>query len=320
MEDNEFDFVKESWSPFRRQDATEPISFNPPDNPFDDAEDEEDDEPLGTSAFRFRPRPFAFARPDLDEDEELKAVAARFKNPTRREDAVGRELIKRWQTTKDPATLEQIYGHYQPLIQQTYQQHSSRRLPGPAIRGRVYNALKYDLDRYDPSSPKTFHEFFRSRAARERVSRWAGENSNFGKVNWERASKLGKLQIHADQFELDTGEAVTAAELRRRTGMSERDIRLGMKELRSDLLGSKFLQQDWQINEDAQARAAMQRVKDSLPRREQDMMDDALGGQMTNSALARKYGISEPEASRFKGRVSSYFTREMDLIRQAGGI
>lgn len=315
---------KLSWTPFRRNqssDATEPISFTPAVWDDDDSEDsEEDSGPLGRSRFRFRPRAFSLRRPDLQQDEGLRAVAEQFQNPTKREDAIGRELIRRWKADPNEEVLEQIYGHYNPLIQQTYQSFSTRRLPGPAVKARVYNAVKRDLDRYDPTSPKTFHEFFRERSAREYVSRWAGENSNFGKINWERASKLQKMQIHADQYELETGEAISAKELRERTGFSERDIRLGMTELKSDLLGSKFLKQDWQVNEDAVARAAFQRVRDAMPRREQAMLDDVLSGSMTNSAFAKKYGISEPEASRFKGRISTYYSRELDLIRQAGGI
>ena len=273
---------------------------------------------FGAASFKFTRIPVAFERPDLVKDPVFQGIVTQAGSALAAENDVGRELVRRYQQTKDPRALEQIYGHYDRLIEGTVYKHRDKRIPEPAVRARVLNAVHEAVETYDPSSPKTFHQFFREQKEGQWVSRWAGENTSFGKVNWTRSPKLQKLREYEHLLELEKGEAITNAELRRATGLSERDIRLGRQELSRDLISSKEMRQDFQLDHGVQHRIARRRVLDSLPSHQQKVFRDVDEGVLSNSEIARRHGMSDTALSRLKTRVGSLIQSELQIVEMEG--
>lgn len=283
-----------------------------------DEDDEEEDEGNPLSSFVFRPRTTKFTRSPLSDDPEMRR---KFTNQTQREREIGHRLIADYKASPDDQKLEHIYAHYEDLLDRTVRTYRNRRLPEAAIRGRVYNAFRKAIDRFEPGG-KAFHNVFEQDVASNEVHKWANSYSNFGKVNWERARHLGRIQLLQNQFKLDVGREPTADEIKKETGLKLKDIRVALKEIRDDNVASKMHENDHAIDMGALYRRGLRRVRDTLSPKERVVFDDLYGYFLGTKStkfdgkfkdLARQHGVSPSWVTKFRQRVQSRLDQDINM-------
>lgn len=295
----------------------------------------------------------AGADPDLDDEDDntldleaeptlaggwtFRSTTARFNkfdptgtwladipDPRERELETGHYLVRRYQSDPTPENYEQLFAHFaggkESLIERTISSQRNRRLPAPAVRGRTYNAFDEAVRKWTPDKQnQAFHNFYDG-VASNKVRKWAAENANFGKIPHTRASKLESLSLAARQHQLDTGQEATAEVLAEETGFSLKDVELLLKEGKDDLLGSRDLDRDGNVDRSAQYRRALLRIRDDLTPLEKEILDDLYGLKPgarpwagRDGALAAKHGVQQPWLSKFKTKVNGRLTKQMTL-------
>lgn len=292
--------------------------------PYDDS----DDQP----AWRYQPRTTEFnSFADEDDPELLQG----FNGPARdRENYVNHRLIDRWKRTGSEEDLEKLYGRYSGMLEGVIRSVSRRKVPEPAVRGRVYNTFKTALDTYDPSKGAQFHSWLdlQNRGVRN----WASQNQNFAKVPKSRASKQEAFRVAFEQFEQEHGREPTAREMKNELPeYKSSEIRMMLQEKDRVLASSMNLQREYAYNESRLMEQAVREVRDSLPQNEQKFFDDYLAqhgktlgittstapsfrpGRGFKSELGQRYGLSSVQVSRRIARYRGLLSQEIQRLERS---
>jgi len=255
---------------------------------------------------------------------------------------IGDELIKDYKKSPSEEKMEHLFAFYEPrILDRTIRSYSSRRLPEPAIRGRVYNNFLQAIDRYDPKSKKSFHMYFAENGVRggkgiasqpeegeERgkgflgMSRWANRYANFASTNSDRSRHHGKFQTVGNILKLQLGREANAKELAKETGFSLKDVKLMQQEVKSDLVQSRNLG-DTNNDMDVGASIAWQRARDTLSVPERRIADAIHKQHMSGEPLimgdiAKQFGKSASYLSRFNTKLGSAIRREQRFVARHG--
>lgn len=267
----------------------------------DEQEDEGGTGPVVRQNFVFKPRRVSFPKPDLTQ------WSADFEGKEQdRENYVGRRLIDTWKQTKDPELLDQIYGHYEQLLESTIKTHARRRLPEPAIRGQVYAEFLDSLEKFDASRNMQFHNYFTDRGGGREVKRWVDRYSGFSRVSTDRTAARDAVRTAIEEFKATENREPTAEDLVSRVnGIPLTQIRRILPELKSVGLSSRNIRSDYIVDESAAWLRTVNRVAESLPPRERPVFEDYwsqdLGGgvkRMNKGQLAARHNITPQQLAK----------------------
>jgi hypothetical protein len=287
----------------------------------DEDDEEEGEEALlgGYTNFQFRPKLIGFRMP---EDAALQELG---QNATNSELAIQRELISRYKADPSQANMEAVFAVYEPNLEGSIRKAAARRIPEPAVRGKIYNTFVKALDRYDPTVGTEFHTYlYNNYINRGDVNHYIQEHSSFGKVAKNRRSKLDMVRTIQEQSELDAGRELNSSELKETTGMSLKHLGYLQKEMRREVLGSSYMQSDFNYSESSLYSLAIQRAIDSLPSHERDLArrivsDDVVSGKVSNEQVAKERGVKGPAISKFKARFRDMVLKELELLKRSSG-
>lgn len=281
-------------------------------------------------AWEFKPAEIQF--PQIGDHDEPDLIEG-FDGPDlEQENYVNHRLINRYKATGDPEDLEKLYGRYNSLLEGSIRSISRRKLPEPAIRGKVYNGFKKAVDSFDESRGMQFHNYFHDTQLRG-IRTWASQNQNFARVPKSRAAKQDAFRVAFEQFEQDHGREPTARELKQELpNYKDSEIRMLLQEKDTVLASSMNLQREYAYNESRMMRQAATSVRESLPPEDQAIFDDymqqhgvTLGtssmgsgtqrpGRGFKSDLAKRHGLTSVQISRKFGNYRALMAQEIQRI------
>jgi hypothetical protein len=216
-------------------------------------------------------------------------------------------LIQRWRSSGEDADLEAIYSRNKGFLDQQIWSLSKFRIPKPAIQGAVYNTFKTAVGKWDPDGGSNIRSFYKSHY-RQNLHRQIKATAQFARAERGRVSKVERIRQLQENFELERGYIPTAEELKQAANPGElkvQDIKLILKEAKGDLLGSRNLGAEDDIDLERSTMMAIRRVRDYHGSRKQKIINHIWGIDdhkhiASNNVLAKKFGITPSKMSMLK--------------------
>lgn len=279
-------------------------TWHPISSPFEDEDDDDDDDaaPTASLTFQLRPVPTSFSVSPL---ESMGDLNKRARAAGMRPDLyVADQLVRQYQADPTDEKLEHLFSHYKKtVIDKEIRRHTKRRLPEPAVRGRVYNNFVDSVRKFNPDNEegKSLHEFIREDGFRagaavaggtgKGVAKWADRYSRIGAINHERMNKHQKYQILQEMNQINLGREADAAEIQQQTGWKLKDLSVIMEEASADHIASRNAQ-DGREDRGLQYRMAIERARERFPRNERKLVDDIIEYQLLSDDQRKQKGLS----------------------------
>lgn len=296
------------------------------------SDEDEDDSEEPDDGLIDVPAPTAFDIEDDDEEEgndsDVQIVAPGNFKFVRRDigltapdgDVGEKELLTRWQRDKDPRDLEAIYSTNKDVLNSHIRTLSRMRLPKPAIEGLVYNAFHTAAKQWDPARGANLRTYYKQNQWRN-LLRDVKPLAQFTKAERGRVSRTERTLQLREAFELERGHIPTSTELQGYSGgeLKVKDINMILEESRGDLLGSRKLDADYDVDTERSVLHATRRARDYYNGRHQRILNHMFGLDDnefigSNNKLAAKFGVTPQYLSTLKRKFAADIQNEMQIL------
>mgnify|MGYP001554125526 CR=1 FL=1 len=232
------------------------------------------------------------------------------------------DLLNRYQKSKDMDALESLYARNKNFLsQQVYGLNVQYRLPKPAIEGVVYNNFKKAIDNWKPEKKANIRTFYKSNY-KQNINRDMRQMAQFGRPERTRAAKTERTLQVAKQIEYEKGYVPSAEDIQKKMmpgEMTVKDIKLILQESRGDLLGSKKLDAEHDVDIERSTMMAIRRVRDYQGPKKTKVINHIFGLDgaehiASNAKLAKKFNVTESQMSVIKRQLRQDIQDELRIL------
>lgn len=271
----------------------------------DDADEEEEDEDaevhFGQASFQLKPFDLRFQKA---EDPEISKIWSA--NDPNAENRVEEILVARYKENPSPEHLENLMAHFEDNLEQRVRRYSNRRLPEPAVRGKVYNTFHDALQKYDPDRGMQFHTYlYQQHFNQGQLPTWASRYSSLGTQAKSRSKYTGVARAIHEQYEMDFGREATAKELNQEAGIPLKQASYLLKEMGGEYTASRNLRSDFGVSENAVYEIALRRALSEMPPGTRKIAEDAISVDVIErrkslTDVAQDNGVTSQKVSKVK--------------------
>lgn len=218
-------------------------------------------------------------------------------------------LWRTWKSGgKKPEHLRPLLKAYRPMLATRAGVFKRQHLVSPAaIDAEAKKLFVRALDTYDPKSAQLGSWVWTNL---NKLSRYVVQRQNVARIPEERVYKIQAFRTAKTSLRDDLGREPLPKEIARETGFRLKDVKLLGREIRQDLLASKFVAEPPGVRP-RKEEAVLSLIGPELSPSEAKILGFVQGGRTSTSEIAREMAISPSAVSQFKRSLARKIEKRM---------